>query len=521
MLSTLVNVTRIAELRNKILFTIGLLIVYRIGFYVPIPGVNGAALTEHMQGAGGKTALGTLANYLSVFSGGSLGRSTVFGLGIMPYISASIILQLLATVLPTLEKLKKEGEPGMRKINEWTRYLTVAICIIQGGWWIITLANTRGGDANSLLVHRHVLENNYLLFIVMGVVVLTAGSCFLMWLGEQIDQYGIGNGISLIITAGIVSRMPDAILRLYAQSPFGPPDEHHSGVIEGTFYGLTHFDFPAIKDAWGSIAKHTTNAHYGFGTLFFIMAAFVFVVAGSIFLTQAQRRIRIQQAKHMRGRRVYGGQTQYLPLRVNHAGVMPIIFASSLMIFPSMLTTWLADHWRNGFTTFLNNSFGNAGYGQFPYEMLYVGMIFFFAYFWNTVQFNPKEISNQLRDYGSFIPGLRPGKRTADYLEAVMMRITYVGSGFLAVIAVIPTLVATKMLYADNESFTISQFLGGTGLLIVISVMLDLVNRIEANLVMRDYGGFLEDSRASGPGRTKKSRGSTGSAPGAPKGLPT
>ena len=488
MFSTLANVFRIAELRNKLLFTLALLCVYRIGYYIPIPGVNGEELAKTMEGQTG--ALGALANYLSVFSGGNLSRSTIFGLGIMPYISASIILQLLATVLPTLEKLKKEGEPGMRKINEWTRYLTIAICIIQGGWWILTLANMRGSESS--IVRAHVIEEHRFLFIVMGITVLTAGSCFLMWLGEQIDHYGIGNGISLIITAGIVSRMPDAILKVASKA--------------------------TVK------VTGNDSTRYGPATIAFLIAAFIFVVAGSIFLTQAQRRIRIQQAKHMRGRRVYGGQSQYLPLRVNHAGVMPIIFASSLMIFPQMLTSWIAGKWSNPFTNMLAQSFG---YGQYLQEMLYVGMIFFFAYFWNTVQFNPKEISNQLRDYGSFIPGLRPGKRTGDYLENVMFRITYVGSAFLCVIAVLPTIIATQMLGGDADSFMITQFLGGTGLLIVISVMLDLVNRIEANLVMRDYGGFLEGDGGSngakrrGPRAGGPAKSTVRPASGAPKGLPT
>jgi len=478
MFRTLFNVFRIGELRNKLLFTLALLCVYRIGFYVPIPGVNTGKFISN------DGALGVIAQYLSLFSGGSLSQSSIFGLGIMPYISASIILQLLSTVVPSLEKLKKEGEPGMRKINEWTRYLTVGICIVQGTWWISTLLKIDHGTSVYPLVHQHFA----FLFVVMGVTVLTAGSLFLMWLGEQIDQYGIGNGVSLIITAGIVSRMPVAMESLWNGSPFAD--------LWANCWTM------GVGKAIQKVFDVQSSANYSVLVIVFLVLAFVFVVAGSILLTQAQRRIRIQQAKHVRGRRVYGGQQQYLPLRVNHAGVMPIIFASSLMMIPNWGSTWIAQTYGSAkdfpnfspVALFLGKNFNN---GSYLYELLYVGMIFFFSYFWNTVQFNPKEIATQLRDHGSFIPGLRPGKRTADYLENVMTRITYVGAAFLCVIAVVPNVVATYMLKTGNEAFLISQFLGGTGLLIVISVMLDLVNRIEANLVMRNYQGFLESSSAA------------------------
>jgi preprotein translocase subunit SecY len=486
---SLANIFRIPELRNKLGFTIALLCVYRVGFYVPIPGVDAAALTAHVK-AGQGGPLGALTNYLSVFSGGSLGQSTIFGLGIMPYISASIILQLLATVVPTLEKLRKEGEPGMRKINEWTRYLAVGICILQAWWWVSATLAAHGN--NLLLPSATSSASRETLFFMMAISVLTAGSIFLMWLGEQIDQYGIGNGISLIITAGIVSRMPDSILALYNGSPF-------KGVFEGVLGGLTHFDWGKVRNSLGLVSQQALSAKYGIATLAFVACSFVVVVAGSIFLTQAQRRIRIQQAKHMRGRRVYGGQATYLPLRVNHSGVMPIIFASSLLLFPGIITKWLyTSVWPNSFL--LHRIADEMSPGNFVYELLYCATIIFFAYFWNTVQFNSKEISTQLRDYGSFIPGLRPGKRTAEYLENVLNRITYVGAGFLCVIAIIPSVVSTQVLGGSPDDYRIAQFLGGTGLLIVISVMLDLVNRIEANLVMRDYGGFMDDGGGGGGG---------------------
>jgi preprotein translocase subunit SecY len=295
----------------------------------------------------------------------------------------------------------------------------------------------------------------------MGVFGLTAGCVFLMWLGEQIDEYGLGNGISLIILAGIVARVPNAIILLY-------------------------------QEGSAASAQGGSNTEM-FGKVVFLIISFVFIVACSILMTQAQRRIPVQQAKHTRGRRVYGGSRQYLPLRVNHGGVMPIIFAQSLMLFPGMLIGWLHQYApNNGVLSWLNMEFARGG---FLYLFIEAAMIYFFAYFWTTVQFQPKEMANQLRDYGSFIPGLRPGKRTADYLEKVMMRITYVGAAFLVVVAVIPSAAAAWL----KINPMVAQFLGGTGLLIVVSVALDMVQRIEANLLMRNYGGFL-----SGPGQKGK-----------------
>ena len=473
MLKTFLNIFRVPELRNKVLFTLFLLAIYRIGFHVPIPGVDQSSFEEMVkqqkqdEQSGGGSAASRLTAYLSIFSGGSLSQSTIFGLGVMPYISASIIFQLLATVVPSLEKLQKEGETGRRKIQEWTRYATVPLCLIQGGFWISYMHNPAGIDS---LVQPQF--QGTLSFWIMGLACLTAGCLFLMWLGEQIDEYGLGNGISLLILAGIVSRMPYAIISLVDQT--------------------------------NMTATHNPNKPITIGHILFLIFAFVFIVAGSILVTQAQRRIPVQQAKHTKGRRVYGGQRQYLPLRVNHGGVMPIIFAQSLMLFPGMLFGWLnstinaarAPGEQPGFfgnlVGFMNSQFAN---GHFLYILTEIVMIYFFAYFWTTVQFQPKEMANQLRDYGSFIPGLRPGKRTADYLEKVMMRMTYVGGAFLCVIAVIPTAI-TAWLKID---YNIAAFLGGTGLLIVVSVALDMVQRIEANLLMRNYSGFL-----SGPGHKGK-----------------
>jgi len=468
MLQAFLNIWRIKELRNKLIFTLALLAIYRIGFFIPLPAVDQAALQKFAENLS-SGALGNVLSFVTMFTGGSLSQSTIFGLGIMPYISASIILQLLATVLPSLQSLKKEGPAGQQKIIEWTRYATVGLCLIQSSIWLGTLRSQH------LVSPEYSSGSGFILFLVCGYAGLTAGTVFLMWLGEQIDKYGIGNGASLIITAGILHRMPGAIGEVYRD-----------------------FSMPGGK------------GRFGIETVAFLLVSFVFVVAGAIIITQGQRRIPVQQAKHTRGRRVYGGNKTYLPLRVNHGGVMPIIFASALMIFPSMLVGYMAKLaypagmsepawpvWLAGSVAFLDRNLHERGY---LYITLYVGMIYFFAYFWTTVQFQPKEMATQLRDHGSFIPGLRPGPRTAEYLEVVMERITYVGAGFLALIAIIPTIISSWLGVSPN----VSNFLGGTGLLITVSVILDMVQRIEANLMMRNYQGFLS---TGGSGKGPRIRG--------------
>jgi preprotein translocase subunit SecY len=476
MFRTFINIFRVPELRNKVLFTLFMLVIYRIGYHIPIPGVDQSAFAAMAEKTGDESTAGRLFSYVSIFSGGNLSQSTIFALGVMPYISASIIFQLLTTVVPALEKLQKEGETGRKKIQEWTRYATIPLAAVQAVVWIKWMHNTGMSGANTLV---HTEFANSAGFWMMALFSLTAGCIFLMWLGEQIDEYGLGNGVSLIILAGIVARMPYAIGLLVMP---------YVRALQGTPAGQAAADAAAQAASDSEALKP--------GKIIFLICAFVFVVAGSILITQAQRRIPIQQAKHTRGRRVYGGQRQYLPLRVNHGGVMPIIFAQSLMLFPSLLVGALAGAGFTGFlgttVAVLNDQFHP---GQFMYTMLEVTMIYFFAYFWTTVQFQPKEMANQLRDYGSFIPGLRPGKRTSDYLEKVMHRITYVGAAFLCVLAVVPIAVGASLQIDPN----ITQFLGGTGLLIVVSVALDMVQRIEANLLMRNYGGFL-----SGPGQKGK-----------------
>jgi len=448
MLSTVINIFRIQDLRNKILFTLALLIIYRIGFHIPVPGFDQEAITNTMATRDTEGGMARAAELMQMFTGGTLSRSSLFGLGIMPYITASIILMLLGEVIPALKKLRQEGQTGYKKIQEYTRYLTVGICLIQSLMFMKLL----GGEGLTYPgMHRQAL--------IMGVIGMTAGTIFLMWLGEQIDEYGIGNGISLIIMAGILSRMPWAIREVWQQSDFtvvASPDK------------------------------------YGPAKILFLIAAFVFVVAGAILITQGQRRIPIQQAKQMRGRRMYGGQRHYLPLRVNHGGVMPIIFASSFMMFPPIIIDRLYNAWpESAVLLTLRGVFANRAY---TYNVLYMLLIFLFAYFWVTVQFQPKEMAKNLRDSGSFIPGLRPGRRTAEYLETVMTRITYFGATFLAIIAVVPSLISILL----GIDWRVAAFLGGTGLLIVVSVSLDLVQKIEANLLMRSYEGFSSTGRIKG-----------------------
>jgi preprotein translocase subunit SecY len=477
MFRSFLNIFRIPELRNKVLFTFFMLMIYRIGYHVPLPGLDQSKIAAAAKNTDQNSAAGRFADYVAIFSGGNLQQGTIFGLGIMPYISASIIFQLLGTVVPALEKMQKEGESGRKKIQEWSRYATVPLCMLQAMFWLTTM-NGAGAQSNLLpMFQRRAMAT---LFFSMSLIALTAGSIFLMWLGEQIDEYGLGNGVSLIILAGIVARIPAAISELVA--------------------------------GYSSGNQGTTGLHQiTLGKILFLVLCFVFVVTGSILITQAQRRIPVQQAKHTRGRRIYGGGKQYLPLRVNHGGVMPIIFAQSLMLLPSTAFIWLREHtvatkgvvqapivvWLHTAFDWLAAQFSPGNYMNVITE---AAMIYFFAYFWTTVQFQPKEMANQLRDYGSFIPGLRPGKRTSDYLEKVMMRITFVGAAFLCVVAVVPVTATTLMQIPQN----ITSFLGGTGLLIVVSVALDMVQRIEANLLMRNYGGFLS---GSGGGKGKRIKG--------------
>jgi preprotein translocase subunit SecY len=441
----------IPELRQKILLTLGLLAIYRVGWQVPLPIVDPQAMTAFAEQTGG---IGDLLRTVAVFSASQLSQATIFGLGIMPYISASIIFQLLGTVWPPLERLQKEGEAGRKKINEYTRYATVLICIVQSWAYVAFLSSQRVGEQS--LIQSSFLVDGRLPFVwqFVAVMTMTAGTIFLMWLGEQIDEFGIGNGISLLIMAGILAAMPSALVELGSDTSW------------------------ELGGGGGKL---------GIETMLVLAALFVGVVAGVVFMTQGQRRIPTQSAKHVRGRRVYGGTRQYLPLRVNQAGVMPIIFASSLLLFPQMFFQYLSGAFPG--SDLLRSLYDSFTRGQsYLYNVCYIALIYFFCYFWTAITFNPKEMADNLKNFGAFIPGYRPGKRTADYLERVMERITYVGAGFLALVAVIPTIVGGAL----GIPAQIASFYGGTGLLIAVSVAFDLVQKIDSHLVMRNYTGLLE-----------------------------
>ena len=450
-LDSLVTIFKIKELRQKVFITLLFLFIYRIGFHIPLPIVDQRKLALSRGSDEG------LLGMISMFSGGNLSASTIFGLGIMPYISASIIFQLLASVYPPLEKLQKEGEAGRKKINEYTRYATVGICFLQAMFYVFHVAGGEASGGRGLALGAPYAGG---LFFFGSILLMTVGTVFLMWIGEQIDEYGIGNGISLIIMAGIIARIPDATLSL--------------------LFEKNHLR-PSVFMLGGS-----GQGDVGLEKIIILILLFVTVVVAVIAITKGQRRIPTQSAKHVRGRRVYGGTRQFLPLRVNQAGVMPVIFASSLLIIPMFAFKWAAQQFNSAFFYGLQGSLERQGY---LYNMFYIVLIYFFCYFWTAITFNPKDMANNLKDYGSFIPGYRPGKRTSDYLERVLWRITYVGAAFLAVVAIIPSLISSGL----GVSPMVASFYGGTGLLIVISVALDLVQKINSHLVMRNYPGLTED----------------------------
>ena len=432
----------IPELRQKILLTLLFLAIYRIGWHISLPIVDSEKMAEVL---GEGSNLGAIFRQMAVFSASQLNQATIFGLGIMPYISASIIFQLLGSVWAPLERLKKEGAAGQKKINEYTRYATVVLCLIQSYMFVQFLSSSG------------FILKEYLGFgwQVTAVLTMTCGTVFLMWLGEQIDEFGIGNGISLLIMAGILARMPGAAASLLENSSL------ELGPASG----------------------------FGVDTLIVLAILFIAVIFGVVFITLGQRRIRMQSAKHIRGRKLYGaGSGQYLPLRVNQSGVMPIIFASSLLLFPSILFQVISEQYPSDLWQGLKDAFQRGD--SFVYNVTYVGMIYFFCYFWTAITFNPKEVADNLKDQGTFIPGYRPGKRTADYLEKVMVRITYVGAGFLALVAITPTIISASL----GVPFQVASFFGGTGLLIAVSVAFDLVQKIDSHLVMRNYRGLLDKS---------------------------
>ncbi|HHT9153177.1 MAG TPA: preprotein translocase subunit SecY [Candidatus Hypogeohydataceae bacterium YC40] len=449
MLDKFKNIYNIPELRQKILITLGLIALCRVGVYIPIPGIDTGVLRGYFQQIS-HTGVGQLLGLVDLFAGGAMTSGAIFGLGVMPYISASIIFQLLVGVVPSLERLHKEGEVGRKKINQYTRMATVGLCFFQAFILTRTLYTIEISNVPVVPVYLQGIS-----FQLMASLLLTTGTMSLMWIGEQIDEHGIGSGISLVIMVGIVDRLPWAFSQILSNFTFSVnPAEHEIGIFR----------------------------------ILLLAASFVVIVAGIVYITQGQRRIPIQQAKHTRGHRVYGGQKHFLPLRVNQAGVMPIIFAQSLLIFPAAIIQGIQVRMEPGsFGYLISSRLADALQGGITYVTLYVFLIAFFSYFWTAIQFNPKDMSENLKDYGSFIPGIRPGGRTAEYLENIMSRVTLAGAAFLAIIALLPSMVSKGF----EISRAIAGFYGGTGLLIVVGVALDLLQRIEAHLLMRHYSGLL------------------------------
>jgi preprotein translocase subunit SecY len=435
MLAAFANIFKIAELRNKILFTLGLVAVFRLGSYIPTAGVDGHQLSQFFEDITSRQG-GSIFGIMNLFSGGALGNCTIFALGIMPYISASIVLQLMTAVIPHLERLMREGEQGRKKLIQYTRYGTVALALFQSFFIVLWLIVPSPGWG----------------FRLLTMLTLSSGTAFLMWIGEQISEKGIGNGISLIITAGIIAGIPTAAEMTYQL------------ISPGSDGGGRH---PAILILMGLML--------------------VGVIISVILLTQGQRKIPVQYAKRIIGRRMYGGQSTYIPLKVNYAGVIPIIFASSILLFPATIGSFVH-------TPILSTISGLLSPGRFSYEMVYVLLIIFFSYFWTATQFNPIQWAEDMKRNGAFIPGVRPGKATSDMLDSVMTRITLAGSIFLAVIAILPSIISTYL----KIPYLVASFFGGTGLLIIVGVMLDTMKQVESHLLQRHYDGFMRKGKIKG-----------------------
>ncbi|HOO70420.1 MAG TPA: preprotein translocase subunit SecY [Spirochaetota bacterium] len=443
MSNVVVNIFRIPDLRKRVLFTLAILILYRIGAHIPVPGINVEALKVYFLEA---QSTGVL-DFFDLFAGGALKRFTLFALGIMPYISASIIIDLLKVVFPALERLSKEGAEGYKKISQYTRYGTVLLCIVQSmaiTFWMKSM-KTRGGGSV-------VPEDAGIGFIIVAVVAITTGTMVLVWLGEMITERGVGNGVSLIIMAGIVVRSPQALASTMRK--IGDTGEPIVGII--------------------------------------LLGLFLLVVAASILLTLGTRRIPVQYGKKMAGRTMMQKSSQYIPLRVNAAGVIPIIFASALIIFPSQMVSLMGG----SSNTVLNKVQFWLSPGQVPYMIIYSGLIIFFCYFYTSIRFNPVEIADNLKKYGGFIPGIRPGQNTADYILNILNRITLSGSIFLALIAIVPDFIIR--IWPEQVEPGMAYLFGGTSLLIIVGVALDTLKQIESQLLMRHYDGFLKNGRMKG-----------------------
>jgi len=427
------NIPKIPELKRRIIITLLLLAVYRIGVHVPTPGIDTIALSAFFA-----QAKGTLFSFIDMFSGGAFERLSVFALGIMPYISSSIILQLLTVVVPHLERLSKEGEAGRKKITQYTRYGTVLLSLIQGFGISVGLEHMTGPGGELV-----VMDPGWA-FRLMTMITLTAGTAFIMWLGEQITERGIGNGISLIIFAGIIARLPTAIT---------------------------------------NSARLIRTGEMGILITLFLIVLMVAVVGAIIYVERGQRRIPVQYAKRIVGRKMYGGQSTHLPLKVNTAGVIPPIFASSIIMFPATIASFVDHPWMKAVSAQLAP-------GSWIYELIYVGFIFFFCYFYTAVTFNPTDVADNMRKYGGYIPGIRPGKKTAEFVDRVLTRITFSGAIYVATVCVLPSILITK--------FNVPFYFGGTALLIVVGVALDTVGQIESHMLMRHYEGFMKRGRIKG-----------------------
>ena len=459
MLDTLKNLFAVADLRNRVLFTLGMLAVYRVGNFIPTPGVNSEALRIMSE-----QAQNSMFGLYDMFTGGSLSRVTIFALGVMPYISSSIILQLLTVVWPYLERLSKEGELGRRKITQYTRYLTLVLAIVQSLGIAIFLERQTEIAGGLPLVY----ETGWG-FRLMAMLTLTTGTMFIMWLGEQITERGIGNGMSLIIFAGIVVNVPRAVIATI--------DQMQTGQI-------------------------------GLLTMAFLVVLMVGVIAAIIYVERGHRRITVQYAKRVVGRRQYGGSSTHIPLKVNTGGVIPVIFASSILTFPATMSgMFTPGGWADA-------AVRQIGYGMPLYNLLYVTFIIFFAYFYTAIIFNPDDVSENMRKYGGFIPGIRPGKRTAEYIDTILARITIVGAVYLAMVAILPEFLLTGFKVAPipfigesldailprvvTQGLNVQFFFGGTSLLIVVGVAMDTVNQVESQLIMRHYDGFMKKTRIRG-----------------------
>ncbi len=430
------NIFKIPELKKRVFITLALLVVYRIGVHVPTPGIDAVALASFFA-----NAKGTLLGLFDMFSGGALERLSVFALGIMPYISASIILQLLTVTIPHLEKLSKEGEQGRKKITQYTRYGTVLLSIIQGFGISVGLESMTSPGGAAI-----VIDPGWG-FRLLTVITLTAGTAFIMWLGEQITERGIGNGISLIIFAGIIVRMPNA--------------------ISNTF-------------------RLVSTGEMGIFAVLILFALMIAVIAFIIFVEQGQRRIPVQYAKRVVGRRMYGGQSTHLPLKINTSGVIPPIFASSIIMFPATLASFIKIEWVQNFA-------GSIRPGNLFYELFYIAFIFFFCYFYTAVTFNPVDVADNMKKNGGYIPGIRPGKRTAEYIDKVLTRITLGGACYVSAVCVLPSVLISK--------FNVPFYFGGTALLIVVGVAIDTIGQIESHMLSRHYEGFLKKGSGKMRGR--------------------